>query len=309
MEVKMKKIVLIFCLMYVSEVYADIVASGNNCGANCSWEIDDKGKMRVYGTGNMYTYKHTTDANEYGDHYSNRPWWPYQALVTEIEIEDGITSVGGNAFINFQNLQNAKISDDVTRIFGGAFQSCKNLSSVRMPQYLTYIGGQAFENTNLTEIELSDTLQRILNNAFGDTEISDLVLPGSVSELDSTAFISKGGKQTNLATLYCTAEQKDKCLSAIEGSKLNIDVTLYEKTGEGLMVYDKQGNIVGKYTNAETLSKGIPVETYTYDNAGHMVGKFDSHGQRIWGKKIYTVEEAMEATKNGDKFHVRLTYK
>ena len=96
----------------------------------------------------------------------------------------------------------------------------------------------------------------------------------------------------------------------VAASYLNAEPTMYSKDSNGnLYVYDGKGNVVGKYAGVNELKSGNATETYKYDSAGHLVGIFDGNGQRTWGKKIYTVEEAMEVTKNGDKFHVMLTYK
>lgn len=64
----------------------------------------------------------------------------------------------------------------------------------------------------------------------------------------------------------------------------------------------KNGKLVLEYTK-DGFNK------YDYDNGGNLIRIVDSTGQRIWGKKIYTVDEAMKATEQGDKFHVSLTYK
>ena len=105
-------------------------------------------------------------------------------------------------------------------------------------------------------------------------------------------------KQTKL----CSIEFKIEKYQIID----EVDVT---GNPVAALEYDDKGNVVGKYASAMNLNKGTASETYKYDPAGHLVGIFDGNGQRKWGKKIYTVEEAMEATAHGDKFHVSLTYK
>lgn len=68
------------------------------------------------------------------------------------------------------------------------FFECGALSSLVMPADTEYVGQWAFTNSALSHIEFSESLQAILSYAFRGTDIRNLTLPESVTELGDMAF-------------------------------------------------------------------------------------------------------------------------
>lgn len=73
--------------------------------------------------------------------------------ITSIEIPDGTTKIGINAFRDCKSLTSVIIPSGVTSIGDYAFRNCTSLTSVTIPDSVTSIGSDAFyECTSLTDI-------------------------------------------------------------------------------------------------------------------------------------------------------------
>ncbi len=75
---------------------------------------------------------------------------------TELNIPDGIKTIGANAFKGCTRLKNLTLPDTVKSIGPSAFKYCKSLESVTVPQNVTSLGTEAFaECISLTEINFN----------------------------------------------------------------------------------------------------------------------------------------------------------
>ena len=91
------------------------LTANGNCGGNIQWELYESGNLYIFGNGNM-------------DNYSNSPWEGY--YVNTITIEDGVTSIGNNAFRNNSGVSTVSIAASVEEIGYRAFSYCSGLESV-----------------------------------------------------------------------------------------------------------------------------------------------------------------------------------
>ena len=164
---------------------------GDN-GDNATWSLDDAGKLTISGTGDMDIY--------YGN---GQPWYNYKDDITSVVIEDGITSIGSNAFYKYTGLTSITIPDSVTRIGHGAFQVCTSLTSVTIPDSVESIGNQAFQDcTSLTSVKMSKNVTSIGNQAFSFcTSLTSITIPDSVTSIGSDAFYIC----TGITDVYCYA--------------------------------------------------------------------------------------------------------
>ena len=101
-----------------------------------------EGTMGFYGNGNTNQY---SGILRYASG-SNTRNQAYQNAVQKVEIGEGVTSIGNNAFQNCYSLASITIPENVTSIGSSAFQSCPSLASITIPESVTSIGNYAFYN-------------------------------------------------------------------------------------------------------------------------------------------------------------------
>lgn len=125
--------------------------------------------------------------------YELRPWHSNVGNITSIVIENGVTSIGYNAFMGCNNasLASVTIPASVTSIGYAAFQLC-TMPSVTFASgsQLTSIDGYAFEECpNLTSFTIPDGVTSIGNSAFmGCANLASVTIPVSVETIDDYAF-------------------------------------------------------------------------------------------------------------------------
>ena len=105
----------------------------------------------------------------------------YSDETTEIKnliIPEGVTSIGGCAFLGCTMLTNVSIPKSVTSIGTGAFQECSRLTSVIISSSMTSIGDYAFSGcTSLEEIYChAEQTPTVYEKTFKDVDVSDVTL-------------------------------------------------------------------------------------------------------------------------------------
>ena len=123
---------------------------GGYCGAegdgtNLVWTLND-GTFAITGTGAMADY----------DSYDDSPWYTYRNSITALTIQEGVTTIGRNAFFLTAGLKSVTIPASVTKLGRCAFTG-SGLETVTFADesQLTTIDDYAFQNCKaLTEITL-----------------------------------------------------------------------------------------------------------------------------------------------------------
>ena len=115
------------------------------CGENVTWTIDYNGMLTISGTGEMDNWDYDS---------STPPWNDSTEDINEVCIEDGVTSIGDNAFMRCFNLTSVTIPESVTNIGEHAFCG-SGLTSVTIPESVTNIAWGAFSNCyDLTSVTI-----------------------------------------------------------------------------------------------------------------------------------------------------------
>lgn len=68
--------------------------NSGTCGTNLTWTLDSAGTLTISGTGAMDNYYY----DESKTPWSDCPWHEYRSAVRKVIIEDGVTSIGSDAF-------------------------------------------------------------------------------------------------------------------------------------------------------------------------------------------------------------------
>lgn len=177
----MKKIIalvlsLMALLSLVLPVAAEEVASGT-CGDNLTWTLNDEGTLTISGT---------------GDIYERHSWNVDKALVKEIVISAGVTSIGVHSFTDFEALTAVTFEADskLTAIGGEAFMRCSNLTSISIPNGVTIIEPYTFNNcSNLTSVIIPEGVTSIGYAAFARCDsLVEIAIPKSVKNIEAYAF-------------------------------------------------------------------------------------------------------------------------
>ena len=122
----------------IEDSTAQIIIEGN-CGKDISYRLNEKGILRIEGSGEMYNYNSKKPA----------PWFEYADSVKAIYISEGITRLGTQAFRMMSNVQKIKLPQSVTIIDSNAFIGCSKLKEISFYSGVTAIRGYAFHATNL----------------------------------------------------------------------------------------------------------------------------------------------------------------
>lgn len=145
-------------IRFIAGGFDEVVSVFNGtCGENLTWVLDSAGTLTISGTGDMENFVSI----------SYTPWQPRNLSVKKIVIEDGVTSIGKDAFFGMDNLESVVMADSVTVIHMGSFTGNKNLKSINLSKNLTTIGDTAFYSCHgLTELYIPEKVEIICDYTF-----------------------------------------------------------------------------------------------------------------------------------------------
>ncbi|MBQ3717314.1 MAG: leucine-rich repeat domain-containing protein [Paludibacteraceae bacterium] len=155
-------------------------------------------RLIISGDGAMANYATPSDA----------PWYKYAEYVTEVIIEEGVTSVGQYAFKEYVHI-----------------------SKVTLPSTLKVIERSAFEGcTSLSDIDLSETAVNLIDQeAFAECKaLKSVAVPASLKTIGTKAFYNCQSlatmdlSQAHLSTLGERAFYKCKALKKIDFSAASL---------------------------------------------------------------------------------------
>ena len=131
MKKKFLSVVFVLFMLSFMPVIANAASSGN-CGAdgdNVTWMLDDAGTLTISGTGDMEDYRSSY----------NIPWYGSRSSITNVIIEEGVTSIGNYVFDRCGSLTSVTIPGSVTSIGSSAFSNCSSLDSVYISDIACYL--------------------------------------------------------------------------------------------------------------------------------------------------------------------------
>ena len=152
------------------------------CGDALTWSLNNN-TLTISGTGNMTGYSFLKS-----DQYA--PWRDLRDQVETIIIEDGITSIGSDAFYDFSNLIEVYLPSSLTTIMDDVFTHCVKLTHIALPASVNRIDNGAFNGcSSLQHIAIPDGVKTLYGGAFKNcTKLESVIIPNSVTKIYEGAF-------------------------------------------------------------------------------------------------------------------------
>lgn len=163
------------------------LAANDSCGANLTYKLTqntddpDTYTLTIGGEGAMY---------DYSSSYTTVPWNAKKSRITSVVIEDGVTSIGDNAFEDCSSLKSVSGMKGVTSLGKWAFYKCTSLESFAIPSGVKSIPDCLFYDcSKLNSVTIHDQVTSIGSSAFfGCSILKTLSIPDSVQTIGYYAF-------------------------------------------------------------------------------------------------------------------------
>ena len=122
--------------------------------------------------------------------YGTAPWFSRREEIKKVIIEDGVTNIGSEAFVDCISLTSVEFPNSVTSIGDAAFFYCSALTSVTIPNSVTSIGDEAFQYChNLTSVTIPSSVTSIGKRAFQYCHsLTSVTIPSSVTSIGEYTF-------------------------------------------------------------------------------------------------------------------------
>ena len=141
---------------------------------DCTWHFNEStGVLRIDGNGAMADYATSSEA----------PWYVWYKEIKKIEIGSGVTYIGNYAFVGAY-IKQMFIPKNVKKIGKYAFLWCYYLNNVQIAEGLQVIGPGAFAN-----------------NYIGQNNLTQVVIPESVTSIGACAFGYRYHKDTGFTKI------------------------------------------------------------------------------------------------------------
>lgn len=206
----MKKMVLsfLFCFILCLSVFADLPS--DFFGENCTYTVEDE-VLTISGEGEVKI------KTEYLDYYHSKEI-PY---VTEIYVEEGITSIDLNYFPGY------------------------SITKIKLPSSLKLIDYAAFEGFDrLTRIVIPEGVEIIREGAFLCESLRFVTLPKSIKEIHKNAFSS-------VERVYYAGSESDwEAIEVLRGNADLLDAEIVFNYSESEASTEKNSNTVSEINNS-----------------------------------------------------------
>lgn len=147
-------------VVFDPSLYVDSGYCGKNLsdGKNVAWTLDANGTLTIRGKGEMQDYEMGVVDGYY--FLTTAPWGEYQKEVKKLVIEEGITSIGDNAFLVMKNIEGELVlPSTLVNIGMNAFRACEGFTGeVIIPEGVIRIGSAAFYGMHqITSVTIPST--------------------------------------------------------------------------------------------------------------------------------------------------------
>ena len=208
----------------------------SQCGDNLTWSLQD-GVLTISGTGDMWNYE------------------TYISLgsgASSIVVEEGVTSIGDNAFDHVRTITSVTLPASLRRIGTGAFHACTALTQVSMQEGLTTLG----------------------ERALAQCPITDITIPASVVSFGDFSLVFTSGDPIHPEPCTCVI-------------RYNGTAAQWRALGGSFAVDNYSARILctdGAIPRAEHNQCGDEITWTTSDNTLFVTGTGDMWGEPTWSK-------------------------
>ena len=233
---------------------------GDYCGDNILYTVKND-TLALNGSGDMW------NLSEFG-------WKIYADEVMILQLSNGITSLGTNAFMDLMFVSKVTIPATVKTIHKRAFENCRSLTDVTFATYsqLKTIDHWAFyECINLQSIHIPEGVTTIGNGAFyGCAYLDSLTLPSTLESIADNGFAQ-------------CAKLRAMTVNAVEPPV--VDPKTFENVDRSIPVY-VPAESVAKYKASEVwkefyIRSNVPAAIENVECATSNVQKILHNGQLI----------------------------
>lgn len=273
----------------------------------CRWYHNLKNALWIVGDGDMGDYSS----------FSKTPWSKADKLVNYVYIEDGVTSVGDNAFANVNVaevdipstvtslgrrafsgsiISSISLPDAITEISEEAFSGCNYLNNIRLPKNVETIGDMAFNGCKKASLASTKKLRRIGNYAFQFCNVTTWTDSDVLESIGMYAFTDCGFSELNLPNSLREIGALAFTDSGI--SKIHI--------GTGLTNVENTPFYCSSRSGSMYVNKNIPLELShdIIENAGKWtlyvpVGSKAAYSKAAYWKNFKKIFESDELTGDG----------
>ncbi len=118
--------------------------------------------------------------------------------LVNVSMSNSVTDLGYYTFRNASNLESVRLSDNITSIGDECFIGCEKLSSVNIPSKTQYIREKVFEGCKSFggELVIPEGVTWIGADAFAETGITSVTIPGTVENLQNRIFYNCDSLET-----------------------------------------------------------------------------------------------------------------
>ena len=119
------------------------------------------------------------------------PWRAFAPAIKTVSFKNfnGGETLPSRILEGCSNLESVEIPDGVTTIGNQAFWKCYNLKKVNLPNSVTTIGESAFEECkNLETIDLCPNVQTLKGLCFANSGLKTVIFSNNITTIDKTAF-------------------------------------------------------------------------------------------------------------------------
>lgn len=186
----------------------------------------NNGKLLIAGTGKIPDYEEGAT-----------PLEEFKEEITSIQIGDGITGIGNQAFAGCINVERIELPESLVTIGNHSFAYNVSLREVTLPGNIAEIGTRAFYNDiNLNVTRFPESLKVVGKGAFYNC-YANMVLPGKDTNIGSNAFyLSKHHVVFNPDETYLLADEKPALFGNIYKAAAELSLKMDSDKLENILV-------------------------------------------------------------------------